>query len=868
MTSDYTADNSASKTSALCIKIKRVEPRGVSVTGSRAARSGPSRSEPPLSSAASARSRPRETCSAPISPGSMARRAVEAVARAHRRCRRLLAPLAPRTGRVAAGLALVLAVSFALPLLPGIGSVAHAEGIDRGIASWWEDRKYIDPVSSDYKPMATTEWAQGFQTGACEGGDGFKLIVVMIAFQDPSTDGDTEDRLKLTLHNESSTGPGSTTFATFRQLHPRIVIGRHQTQEEARDGYYRSVGKYVPTSEVILQPNAKYVLKLVDPAVDGDDADVSTAAVSLTESDDEAPTRSNAGRWRGENKWKIRDYSLYRSATTTGAAWNQSDDTIRMYIGARSEPFRSCGSVDEPPEPINVGRVVRTVPEDWPLVPTGARVGDRFRLLFITKDSHDATATDIATYNSFVQSQCTSGGVTAIQAYCLDFRAVGGTASVSTRVNTYTQWRGVNLGVPVYWMNSTALSADLVTADVAPFFYGLDQVEQSPALAAIHYQYFYLWWLNLDKGARSDGTIENVSNLSGFVWTGSSLYGSHGDRPRPLGNPALPADRTYGVRVGHPGWAWGYVEYSPVHDARAENPTKSYPFYGISPIFKVVPATANAEVLPELTVANVAAFESGNGTEVDFTFDVVLSFESDNEVTVYYETEDDTAEAGLDYTALAKTELTFAPGETRKQVTVKVLDDTIEDSGEIFYLKFSDPSGAVLDPNLDQGRATGMIFNAETETPEVSIAAGSAYAQEGAEAVFTLSRSGDAAEALTVPVTVAEEGSVLGTPVPESASFAAGATETELRVPTENDSLDEPDGKVTVTLAEAFEWQLAEGASSASVTVLDDDSPAVPPGTASCCGRRIWRCRNTRASISARRTRTCSRTWAARRGFR
>ena len=49
-------------------------------------------------------------------------------------------------------------------------------------------------------------------------------------------------------------------------------------------------------------------------------------------------------------------------------------------------------------------------------------------------------------------------------------------------------------------------------------------------------------------------------------------------------------------------------------------------------------------------------------------------------------------------------------------------------------------------------------------------------------------------------------------------------------MPTENDSLDEPDGTVTVTLAEAFEWQLAEGASSASVTVLDDDSPAVTPG--------------------------------------
>ena len=206
-------------------------------------------------------------------------------------------------------------------------------------------------------------------------------------------------------------------------------------------------------------------------------------------------------------------------------------------------------------------------------------------------------------------------------------------------------------------------------------------------------------------------------------------------------------------------------------------PATRYPFYGISPVFKIVPATANAGVLPELTVANVAKFESGDGTAVDFTFDVFLSFESDNEVTVYYETEDDTAEAGSDYTALPRTKLTFAPGETRKQVTVKVLDDMIEDSGEIFYLKFSDPSGAVLSETLDEGRATGMIFNAEPDLPEVSIAAGSAHAQEGAEAVFTLSRSGDAAEALTVPVTVAEDGSVLGTPLPESVTFAAGASE-------------------------------------------------------------------------------------------
>ena len=752
----------------------------------------------------------------------MARRAVEAVARAHRRCRRLLAPLAPRTRRVAVGLALVLAVSFALPLLPGMEGVAQAEGLNAGVSNWWEDEKYIDPTSSDYRPLKTTEWAQAFRTGACSGSGGFQLRIVTIKFQDPSTDGTSEDRLLLTLHAEGSGATPGTKLATFRQSQSRIVKHRRETQEK-RGWYYHTVGTYSPTSPVTLQPKTGYYLKLVDPLVSDevgattDHADVSTAALSFTASTDESRTRRNVAHWMGENKWKIIDKSLYRAKGTT--TWQQtgfpSGDVIRLYIGATTY----CGYVDEePPVPINTNIAVRAVPEDWPLVPTKLRVGDRFRLLFVTKGTGDATSTDIATYNSFVQSQCTSGGVEAIQDYCSDFRVVGSTSSVSARDNTGTNWRlRGRRGLPVYWMNSDALSAGLVDAPYGPSVYMLPNLIQTPALAAPPYQLFYLWWLNRDRGVRSDGTKENVSNLR--VWTGSEYDGSIG---LPLGGT--------NVHYGQPKQEFGFTQVSPVHTGFNAHFSNVYPFYGISPIFKIVSATANAEVLPELTVTNVAAFESGDGTAVDFTFDIFLSFESDNEVTVYYETEDGTAEAGSDYTALAKTELTFAPGEIRKQVTVKVLDDTIEDTGEIFYLKLSDPSGAVLSPDLDEGRATGIIFNAETETPEISIAAGSAYAQEGAEAVFTLSRSGDATEELTVPVTVAEEGSVLGTPVPESASFATGATETELRVPTENDSLDEPDGKVTVTLADAFEWQLAEGASSASVTVLDDDSPAVPPG--------------------------------------
>ena len=704
--------------------------------------------------------------------------------------------------------------------------VAQAVGLNAGISNWYEEEKYIDPTSSDYRPLKTTEWAQQFTTGACGGDGGFQLRIVSIKFQDPSTAGTSEDRLLLTLHAQGEGNTPGTQLATLRQSQSRIVKQRRTTQEK-RGEYFHTVGTYSPTTQVTLQPKTTYFVKLVDPHVTDDDtttdhADVSTAALSFTASTDETRTRRNEAHWMGENKWKITDTSLYRAKGTT--RWEHtgwpSGDVIRLYIGATT----SCEYLDEdPPEPINTNEVVRAVPEDWALVPTKLTVGDRFRLLFVTKGSRDATSTDIETYNRFVQNQCASGGVEAIQDYCSDFRAVASTSSVSARDNTYTNWRlQGRRGLPVYWMNEDALQADLIYAPVAPSIFGLPSQIQTPALAAPNYQFFYLWWLNRGNGVRSDGSTGNLSNLT--VWTGSLRDGGNGT--------SLTLGGTSGAWVGQPHREYGFVQDSPVHygSLGGRAVSNSYPFYGISPTFKIVPGTANAVALPELTVANVAAFESGDGTAVDFVFDVYLSFASDNEVTVYYETEDDTAEAGSDYTALPRTKLTFAPGDTHKQVTVKVLDDMIEDTGETFYLKFSDPSGAVLSEALDEGRASGMIFNAEPDLPEVSIAAGSAFAQEGAEAVFTLSRSGDAAEALTVPVTVAEDGSVLGTPVPESASFAAGASEAELRVQTENDSLDEPDGAVTVTLAEAFEWHLAEGASSALVTVLDDDSPPVWAG--------------------------------------
>ena len=109
----------------------------------------------------------------------------------------------------------------------------------------------------------------------------------------------------------------------------------------------------------------------------------------------------------------------------------------------------------------------------------------------------------------------------------------------------------------------------------------------------------------------------------------------------------------------------------------------------------------------------------------------------------------------------------------------------------------------------------------------MSIVADAAYAEEGTEAAFTLRRAGDAQGALTVPVSVVEDGAVLGTPVPASVTFAAGSRQAALRVATDDDGANEADSTVTATVAAGFAWQVAQGAASAAVTVLDNDAAPV-----------------------------------------
>ena len=96
------------------------------------------------------------------------------------------------------------------------------------------------------------------------------------------------------------------------------------------------------------------------------------------------------------------------------------------------------------------------VPWTWNLTPDGIGPGESFRLLFVTSGTRDATATDIATYNTFVQDEAAAGHAD-IQPYSAHFRVLGATRAVDARVNTGTH-PDDGAGVPIYWLHGPKIA--------------------------------------------------------------------------------------------------------------------------------------------------------------------------------------------------------------------------------------------------------------------------------------------------------------------------------------------------------------------------------------------------------------------------
>ena len=118
---------------------------------------------------------------------------------------------------------------------------------------------------------------------------------------------------------------------------------------------------------------------------------------------------------------------------------------------------------------------------------------------------------------------------------------------------------------------------------------------------------------------------------------------------------------------------------------------------------------------------------------------------------------------------------------------------------------------------------------------EVSITADASPVTEGADAAFTLRRTGDTAAPLTVAVTVSQAGAVLSGSPPTAVTFEAGASEAKLRVAMADDGAAEADARVTVSVAPGTGYTVAAGAGTAGIDVFDNDA-----ATAALAEIEVW----------------------------
>jgi Calx-beta domain/FG-GAP-like repeat/Bacterial Ig domain/TLD len=123
--------------------------------------------------------------------------------------------------------------------------------------------------------------------------------------------------------------------------------------------------------------------------------------------------------------------------------------------------------------------------------------------------------------------------------------------------------------------------------------------------------------------------------------------------------------------------------------------------------------------------------EGNSGTQ-NMVFTVKLSQASTQTVTANYSTADNSptagaATAGQDYVAKSGT-LSFAPGETSKQISISINADVLPESDESFFIYLANPVGA----GIQDSTAIGVIVNDDFNAAPVLAPIGNRSINEGA----------------------------------------------------------------------------------------------------------------------------------------
>ncbi len=240
-------------------------------------------------------------------------------------------------------------------------------------------------------------------------------------------------------------------------------------------------------------------------------------------------------------------------------------------------------------------------------------------------------------------------------------------------------------------------------------------------------------------------------------------------------------------------------------------------------------ATILNDDYPAVSIGDVAVVEGDSGT-TNAQFEVTLSAEGLETLTVTYMTADGTAVAPGDYTGITSNELVFAAGVRTQLVTVTVQGDTDIEPDETFDVQLAN----VVHGTLSDAEGVGTILN--DDLPALSI--GDVAIMEGnsgiTTAAFEVTMSAAYAETVTVVYSTSDGTAVAPSDytaiVSNTLSFDPGIRTQWVEVVVNGDTDVEPDELFTVSLTNAVNATYADATGVG--TILNDDLPNLSIGDA------------------------------------
>ena len=408
------------------------------------------------------------------------------------------------------------------------------------------------------------------------------------------------------------------------------------------------------------------------------------------------------------------------------------------------------------------------VQPDWALKPAAIPGGGKFRLLFKTSTRRAATSLDIADYNSFVRGRAANGH-TAIRAHSAQFRAVGCTLAVNARTNTETS----GAGVPIYWLNGPKVadsysdfydgSWDAVTVASSRTEAGSAADSRGPWTGCNH------------NGMASTQPLGNAPNVKrGGVGTLTNGPLSESDSPRGTANPLFALSPVFSVPVSNKPL---------VTITGGEDVTE-----GTAASFRVTATQMTTQTL----AVQVKVKDAPSSDFVDSHDEGISTVTVDSSGSVPFTV--DTEADGVD--------------EPNGPVTVEIVPSADYTVG--------DPSSATV-LVIDDDGTSAATFAADKSTPAESV---------GTHNV-RVNFSPAPAAAITLSYTVSGT-AIAGddfTALPGSINVSADATHVNIPVIITDDTADEDDETVILTLTAGSGYTLGS-TKVHTLTIQDDDTPA------------------------------------------